>query len=121
MSHTNSSKRVYLGQAIGNVDPSGNFETRGALVAGEMDITSYDNGGESVSAAELGLNEIYNAQFQAEELDTYAVRSVTIAADRKSAVVNIDTAGSGTEVSAATDVGRHSFMAWGEMLGSGTN
>lgn len=90
-------------------------------VFGEIDITSYDNGGEVVNAAELGLNEIYNVQVQAEELDTYAVRSCTVASNRKSVTVNIDTAGSGTEVSAATDVGRHSFTAWGEDLGSGSN
>lgn len=121
MSHSNSSKRVVIGQAIGNVNTSGVAETRGGAVFGEFDITSYDNGGEVVNAAELGLNEVYNCQVQMEEVDTYDVRAVTVASNRKSITVNIDTAGSGTEVSAATDVGRVSFIAWGTVLGSGTN
>jgi hypothetical protein len=112
---------VKLGQPIQNVDASSNVETRGMMVCGEMDITSYDSGGEVVNAAELGLNEIYNMQMQAEELDTYAVRSCTVASNRKSAVINVDTAGSGTEVTSTTDIGRHSFIAWGEDQGSGSN
>lgn len=121
MSHTLSAKMVRLGEPIQNVDPSSNVETRGMVVFGEMDITSYDNGGESVNAAELGLNEVYNAHFMCEENDTYAVRAPTIAATRKSLTLNIDTAGSGNEVSSSTDVGRVSFIAWGEALGSGSN
>ena|SRR5688500_4718409 len=120
MAHTVSSEQVKV-NGLGNVDSDGNRETRGALVCGEVDVTSYTNGGEVISAAALGLNVLYNAQFQSEESDTYAVRAPTIASGGKSLTLNIDTAGSGTEVSAATDVGRVSFTAWGEDLGSGSN
>jgi hypothetical protein len=120
MAHTVSSERVEK-TGLGNVDSSGNAETRGAVVYGEVDITSYANGGEVVPAAAMGLNVVYNAQYQMEEVDTYDVRAVTVASDGKSVTVNIDTAGTGTEVSAGTDVGRVSFIAWGEQLGSGSN
>ena len=120
MSHTVSSEQVVV-SGLGNVDSDGNAETRGAVVYGEIDITSYTNGGEVVPAAAMGLNVVYNAQFQNEESDAYAVRAPTIAAGGKSLTLNVDTAGSGTEVSSTTDIGRFSFIAWGEQLGSGSN
>ncbi len=121
MTMTISKQQVIIGQAIGNVDSSGNVETRGAMVCGKIDVTSYTNGGEVVAAAALGLNEIYGAVFNGAESDTYAVRSFEVAAGNKSAVLNVDSAGSGTEVSAATDIGEFHFIAYGEMLGSGSN
>lgn len=121
MAHTLSSQMVKLGQPVQNIDSSGNVETRGMFVCGEVDITSYTSSGEILNAAELGLNVIYNAQFQMEETDAYAVRSADVASGGKSLTLHIDTAGSGTEVSGSTDVGRVSFQAWGEDLGSGSN
>ncbi len=121
MTMTVSSQSVYTGLAIGNTDSSGNVETRGGFRAGKVDITSYTNGGEVIPAAALGFNEVYGAYFFGAESDTYAPRSFEVAAGNKSGTLNIDTAGSGTEVSPSTDVGEFHFIAWGEMLGSGSN
>ena len=121
MAFSISNQRVIIGQAIGNVDSSGNVETRGGMVCGIIDVTSYTNGGEVLPAAAFGLNEVYGAVFLCAENDTYAVRSFEVAAGNKSGTMNVDTAGSGTEVSSTTDIGQHHFVAWGEMLGSGSN
>ena len=112
MAHTKSAKEVRFrnGQST---DPDSNVRGDGVSVYGEIDVTSYTNGGEVISASILGLSQVFNAQFQCEENDAYSVRAPTIASDRKSLTLNVDTAGSGTEVSASTDVGRLAFVAWG--------
>lgn len=121
MAHTLSSGFVSPASPIQNRDSSGNVEQRGAMVCCEIDITSYTNGGEVVNAAELGLNVIYNAIAQMSAADTYAVRSCEVAAGGKSFTLNVDTAGSGTEVSGSTDIDKVAIFAWGEQLGSGSN
>lgn len=120
MAFTVSAQRVLTGLAIGNVDSAGNVETRGATVWGKVDVTSY-GAGEVISAAALGLNEVYGAIFYGAESDTYAPRSFIVAAGNKSGTLKVDTAGSGTEVSGTTDIGEFHYVAWGEILGSGTN
>ena len=107
--------------SLQNVTSAGLVQQRGQLVCGEVDIDSYDNGGHVITSAQLGLDVIYGAMFLASEVDTYAVRSVVVAAGGKSLTLNVDTAGSGTEVSAATDIGKHFFIAFGQALGSGNN
>jgi hypothetical protein len=121
MAFSISKQQVLTGAPVGNVDSSGNVETRGAMVMGKIDVTSYTNGGEVVPAGAFGLNEVYGVVFNGAESDTYAVRSFEIAAGNKSGTLNVDSAGSGTEVSSTTDIGEFHFMAWGEMLGSGSN
>lgn len=121
MAYTPSNKRVYLPSPVANINVAGTAETRGQQVNGELDITSYTNGGEVIGAADLGLNKVYNAVFWMSGNDTYAPRSFEVATDLKSGTLNVDTAGSGTEVSSTTAVGKLCFIAWGEMQGSGTN
>lgn len=121
MAHSLSAKKVVSAVVFMNEDASNNIEQRGAVVFGEIDITSYTASGEIVNAALLGLNEVYNCQMQVEETRTNVVRAVTVASDRKSVTVRIDSTGGSTEISASTDAGRISFIAWGEALGSGTN
>ena len=104
-----------------NRNSSGVAEQRGAMTMGRIDITSYTASGEIVPAAALGLGKLYNAVVFGSESDTYAPRAVIPASNQRSGTFKIDTAGSGTEVSGATDVGEFAFIAWGEMLGSGTN
>ena len=115
MAHTKSAKQVVFRDGE-STDPDGNVRADGRQVNSEIDVTSYTSGGEVIPASILGLNEVYNAQFQCEENDAYSVRAPTIASDRKSLTLNVDTAGSGTEVSASTDVGRLSFVAWGRAI-----
>lgn len=120
MAHT-LNKVVLTASPIGNVNASGTAEQRGAIVCGEIDISSYTNGGEVLSSSELSLNKIYNGVFMMSGADTLAARSFEVATNLKSATLNIDTAGSGTEISGAVNAGKVCFVVWGEILGSGTN
>lgn len=121
MAHTISAKKVYTAAPIQNVDSSSNVETRGGVFYGEINISSYTSSGEIISAAEVGMNEIYNGIFMTSGSDTYAVRSFEVAAGNKSATLNVDTAGTGTEVTGTTAVGTVACIVWGELLGSGSN
>lgn len=120
MAFTVSAQKVYTGLPVGNVDSSSNVETRGGFAMGKVDVTSY-GAGEVISAAALGFNEVYGAIFYGAESDTYAPRAFIVAAGNKSGTLKVDTAGSGTEVSGTTDIGEFHYIAWGELLGSGTN
>lgn len=119
MAFTVNSERVVVGQAIGNVDSSGNAETRGGVIYGAVDISAYA-APEVISAAALGLNVLYGVIFQTGESAEHEVHNAVVAVGGKSVSVTIDDIGTGTE--AGTDnVGVVHFVAWGEMLGSGTN
>jgi hypothetical protein len=122
MAHSTSSlPSVTRPNPAQNINSSGTAEQRGSYMFGEVDVTSYTSGGEVINAAEMGLNKVYGAVFFASESDTYAARSFEVAAGNKSGTLNVDTAGTGTEVTSTTDIGKFVFIAWGEALGSGTN
>lgn len=119
MAFTVNSARVMVGQAIGNVDSSGNAETRGAMVCGSIDINSYAIP-EVVNAAALGLNVIYEAFFFLAETAEHELHASVVAAGGKTVSLTFDDVGTGTEAG-ADDIGKVAFIAWGEMLGSGSN
>ena len=119
MAHTVSSQQVLTPSPVQNVDSSGNIEQRGAIVCGHLDITSY-GAPESVNAAELGLNVIYQVIFACVESAEHEVHAAVVAAGRKSVSVTIDDVGTGTEAG-SDNVGDVAFIAFGEALGSGSN
>lgn len=119
MANTVNAARVITPSPVANVDSDGNAEQRGAVIFGSIDISSY-GAPETITAAALGLNVVYDAVFHCAESAEHETRSVTIAAGGKSLTLVIDDVGTGTEAG-ADDVGRVSFTAWGEALGSGSN
>lgn|SRR3990167_211058 len=119
MAHTRNSESVSTASPIQNVDSSGNVETRGQVIWGRLDITSYA-APEVVNAAELGLNVIYGASFWTGESAEHEIHNAVVAAGGKSVSVTIDDVGTGTEAG-ADNVGDVFYMAWGEQLGSGSN
>lgn len=119
MAHTVNAQQVRSSSPMQNVNSSGNVETRGGFVMGHIDITSY-GAPEVVNAAELGLNVIYQVMFACVESAEHEVHKAPVAAGGKSVSITIDNVGTGTEAS-ADNVGDVMFIAFGEILGSGSN
>lgn len=119
MAYSVNSERVLTAHPMQNVDSSGNNESRGAIVCGEIDITAYA-APEVISAAALGLNVIYGAMFSQSENAEHDFNKVVVASGGKTLSLTADDVGTGTE--AGTDnIGTVHFIAWGEALGSGSN
>lgn len=119
MAHTFSTQQVKTASPVQNVDSSGNVETRGGFVAGQLDITSYA-APEVVNAAEIGLNVIYGFYCWQSENADHELHSSVVAAGGKSVSLTMDDIGTGTEAG-ADNIGTLDFIAFGEMLGSGSN
>lgn len=119
MAFTVNSTRVLSPAPLQNVDSDGNVEQRGAIVFGSIDISSY-GAPESVNAAALGLNVIYEAFFFLAETAEHELHASVVAAGGKSVSLTFDDVGTGTEAG-ADDIGKIAFIAWGEALGSGSN
>lgn len=111
---------VATADPVANRNSSGVAEQRGGVAFGRITISSY-GAGEVVPAGSLGLAKVYNMVLLASDADTYACRAAIPGTGNRSVTIKVDTAGSGTEVSSTTNIGDFAFVAWGEMLGSGTN
>lgn len=119
MAYTVSTRKVRTPGQLENVDSSGNVESRGALVCGELDITSYA-APEVVTASSLGLNKIYGVYAWLSENAEHELHAAVVASNEKSVSLTFDDVGSGTEAG-SDDIGNVGFIAFGEALNSGSN
>lgn len=94
--------------SLAGADPKQN----GHFVCGIIDISTYETGGVTVLASEIGLSEVYGIIPAAQELDAAAIFNVTKAADRKSFDIDVWDAATPSE-HGTTNVGEVAFIAWG--------
>lgn len=113
--------RVFMANALPNVDPEGNIEQKGAVTFGHFDITEYEQAPAGIiTAAELQLHRVYGGIVSsAENNDSY--HSLATFAPFTQALFVAFRQNNDMEAANGTDIGVVSILAWGEMRRTSDN